>query len=83
MCYAFVVLALASACGGRVIPPREDGGGSTSGSGAFPICPANPPEIGAPCSSIGQGCRYETGGRGTCAAYACTDGTWRDAPEGC
>jgi hypothetical protein len=85
-CYGLALLFFL-ACGGRVEGPAdEDAGSSHSSEGGssadvFPVCPAEPPTVGAACASPNQGCRYVTIGGG-CAAYAC-DGTWRNAPEGC
>jgi hypothetical protein len=56
-------------------------GGAGGGSDDFPVCPADPPSVGAGCASPDQGCSYVTIGGG-CTAFRC-DGTWKSAPEGC
>jgi hypothetical protein len=63
---------------------NPDPGSTTDGGdpSVFPVCPAEPPRVGAACSSPGEGCKYVTL-QGACEAYACEEAKWRDAPEGC
>jgi hypothetical protein len=91
---ALLTLALlATACGGRLEAP--DGGTSSSGSsggtssggssggGDFPVCPSQPPAIGASCSPAGStaGCAYLSG---TCESFVCDgSGHWQSSTEGC
>jgi hypothetical protein len=90
MRHAVLIFLFIAACGGKVVDPGPGGSSSSSSSSGgndqndrdFPICPADPPLVGGGCPANGQGCRYLTRG-GACDAYACEDGKWRAAPEGC
>lgn len=84
----FVVALAATACGGVVSSPGDDGGTGNDGSpgsdgGGGSACPKSPPTAGAACTPVDLRCEYGTNPNPSCnQIFACTPSGWVDQTSG-